>query len=51
MNNNIISVQLLSNIRQLLTHVHQSLLPTVNTAMVQTYWHIGCITIKHEQQC
>lgn len=50
MSNNIISVQLLSDIRQLLTHARQTVVQTVNTAMVQTYWHIGRIIIEHEQQ-
>ena len=50
MSDNIISVQLLSDIRQLLTHARQTLVQTVNTAMVQTYWHVGRIIIEHEQQ-
>ena len=50
MNNNIISVQLLSDIRQLLTHARQSLVHTVNIATVQTYGHIGRSIIEHEQQ-
>lgn len=46
----IISTQLLSDIRQLLTHARQTLAQTVNTAMVQTYWHVGRLIIEHEQQ-
>lgn len=50
MSDNIISVQLLSDIRQLLTRTRQTLVQTVNTAMVQTYWHVGRIIVEHEQQ-
>ena len=50
MSDNIISVQLLSDIRQLLTRARQTLVQTVNTAMVQTYWHVGRIIVEHEQQ-
>ena len=50
MSDNIISVQLLSDIRQLLTRTCQTLVQTVNTAMVQTYWHVGRIIVEHEQQ-
>lgn len=50
MSDNIISAQLLSDIRQLLTRTCQTLVQTVNTAMVQTYWHVGHIIVEHEQQ-
>lgn len=50
MSDNIISAQLLSDIRQLLTRTRQTLVQTVNTAMVQTYWHVGHIIVEHEQQ-
>ncbi len=46
----IISTQLLSDIRQLLTHARQTLVQTVNTAMVQTYWHVGRLIVEYEQQ-
>jgi hypothetical protein len=31
-------------------HARQTLVQAVNTAMVQTYWHVGRIVIEHEQQ-
>ena len=46
----IISTQLLSDIRELLTHSRQALVNTVNTAMVQTYWHVGRLIVEHEQK-
>jgi predicted nuclease of restriction endonuclease-like (RecB) superfamily len=46
----ILSTQLLNNIRQLLSHARQTLTQTVNTAMVQTYWHVGRLIVEHEQQ-
>lgn len=46
----IISTQLLNDIRELLTHARQTLVQTVNTAMVQTYWHVGRLIVEHEQK-
>jgi predicted nuclease of restriction endonuclease-like (RecB) superfamily len=41
---------LLSDIRQLLVTARQNLVQTVNSAMVQTYWHIGRLIVEHDQQ-
>jgi predicted nuclease of restriction endonuclease-like (RecB) superfamily len=50
MMSNLISTQLLDNIRQLLTSTRQTLAQTINHAMVQTYWHIGRLIVEDEQQ-
>ena len=42
--------ELLNNIRQLLAESRQTLQQTVNTVMVQTYWHIGRLIVEDEQQ-
>ncbi len=47
---NLISTQLLDNIRQLLTNTRQTLAQTINRAMVQTYWHMGRLIVEDEQQ-
>ena len=41
--------ELLTNIRLLLTQARHSLVQTVNTVMVQTYWQIGRLIVEHEQ--
>jgi predicted nuclease of restriction endonuclease-like (RecB) superfamily len=46
----IISTQLLTGVRQLLNTARQTLTQTVNTAMVQTYWHVGRLIVEHEQK-
>ncbi len=47
---NLISAQLLDNIRQLLTSSRQTLAQTINHAMVQIYWHMGRLIVEDEQQ-
>ena len=39
----------LADIRVLLNHARNNVAQTVNSAMVQTYWHIGRIIVEHEQ--
>ena len=46
----LIATALLDDIRHLLTGVRQTLVQTVNTAMVQTYWQVGRLIVEHEQQ-
>lgn len=41
---------LLADIRQLLTNGRQQVMQALNSAMVQTYWHIGQIIVKDEQK-
>lgn len=45
-----LSTTLLADIRQLLTQARQTLVQSVNAAMVQTYWQIGRLIVEHEQQ-
>lgn len=45
-----ISVSLLHDIRLLLTQARQTLVQSVNSTMVQTYWQIGRLIIEDEQQ-
>lgn len=42
--------QLLSDIRQLLASSRDALVQTVNSAMVQTYWHVGRLIVEDEQK-
>ncbi|MFC1234419.1 YhcG family protein [Vibrio sp. F74] len=42
--------KLLSNVRELLNQGHKQVVTAVNSAMVQTYWHIGRLIIEDEQQ-
>jgi predicted nuclease of restriction endonuclease-like (RecB) superfamily len=44
------SQTLLDNVRTLLDQSRQQLRQTVNTTMVQTYWHIGRLILEDEQQ-
>ena len=46
---NIVDKSLLNNIKNLLESSRQQLQQTVNTAMVQTYWHIGRLIVEEEQ--
>ncbi len=46
---NIVDKSLLNNIRNLLESSRQQLQQTVNTTMVQTYWHIGRLIVEEEQ--
>ncbi|TAN78464.1 MAG: DUF1016 family protein [Gallionella sp.] len=41
--------ELLADIRLLLNHAQRNVAQAVNSAMVQTYWHIGRTIIEHEQ--
>jgi len=41
--------KIIEDIRNLLVSSRQNLQQTVNTAMVQTYWHIGRIIVEDEQ--
>lgn len=45
-----LSNTLLADIRQLLTQARQTLVQSVNSVMVQTYWQIGRLIVEHEQQ-
>jgi predicted nuclease of restriction endonuclease-like (RecB) superfamily len=46
----LLSPQLLNDIRQLLEQSRDALVQTVNSAMVQTYWHIGRLIVEDEQK-
>lgn len=46
----LIATALLDDIRHLLTYARQTLVQTVNSAMVQTYWQVGRLIVEHEQQ-
>ena len=46
---NIVDKSLLNNIKILLESSRQQLQQTVNTAMMQTYWHIGRLIVEEEQ--
>jgi predicted nuclease of restriction endonuclease-like (RecB) superfamily len=50
MNNPACPDSLFQQISQLVQQARQQLQRSVNTAMVQTYWHIGRLIIEHEQQ-
>lgn len=47
---NLVKPELLTNIRNLLIESRGKLQQTVNTVMVQTYWHIGRMILEEEQQ-
>ncbi|MCK9246575.1 MAG: PDDEXK nuclease domain-containing protein [Anaerolineaceae bacterium] len=38
------------SIRELVQQAHQQVQRQINSAMVQTYWHIGRLIVEHEQQ-
>jgi predicted nuclease of restriction endonuclease-like (RecB) superfamily len=42
--------QLLSDIRQIIEQARQKVYQTVNSEMVQAYWHIGRLVVEDEQQ-
>jgi predicted nuclease of restriction endonuclease-like (RecB) superfamily len=42
--------QLLSDIRQIIEQARQRIYQTVNSEMVQAYWHIGRLIVEDEQQ-
>ena len=46
----LMNARLLEDIRQLLTNARLSVVQAVNSAMVQTYWHIGRLIVEDEQQ-
>ena len=46
----LLSMQLLHNIRDVLTHARQHLQYAVNQTMVQTYWQVGRLIVEEEQQ-
>lgn len=46
---NIVDKSLLNNIKNLLESSRQQLQQTVNTTMVQTYWHISRLIVEEEQ--
>ena len=46
----LLRVQLLHNIRDVLTHARQHLQYAVNQTMVQAYWQVGRLIIEEEQQ-
>ncbi len=41
---------LLTGIRSVISEARTRIQQTVNTAMVQTYWQIGCLIVEHEQK-
>jgi predicted nuclease of restriction endonuclease-like (RecB) superfamily len=47
---NLISPELLNNIRNILIASRQQINKTVNSTMVQTYWQIGKLIVEDEQQ-
>ena len=46
----LLSPQLLNDIRQLLASSRAGLVQTVNSAMAQTYWHVGRLIVEDEQK-
>ena len=46
----LLSMQLLHNIRDVLTHARQHLQYAVNQTMVQAYWQVGRLIVEEEQQ-
>lgn len=46
----LITTQLLSDIRQIIEKARVQVQHTVNTAMVKAYWHIGRLIVEHEQR-
>ena len=50
MQNPLIHADLIQNIRQILEKSRQYVHQTVNSTMVQTYWHIGRLIVEDEQQ-
>ena len=48
--NNLSNNALYANIREILTSARQQICTTVNSTMVQAYWHIGQLIVEDEQQ-
>jgi hypothetical protein len=44
-----ISATLLADIRFLLSQTRRNVAQSINSAMVQTYWHVGRVIVEHEQ--
>lgn len=44
------SPRLVAEIRELIATARQQVVQTVNSTMVQTYWHIGRLIVEEEQQ-
>jgi hypothetical protein len=44
-----VPIALLSDIRLLLEQARCNVVQAINSAMVQTYWHIGRVIVEHEQ--
>ena len=47
---NIVATQLLCDISKILIASRTSIAHKINTAMVQTYWHIGRLIVEYEQK-
>ena len=47
---NTIQSQLLLDISQVLITARQSIVQTVNNAIVQAYWHVGRLIVEYEQK-
>ncbi|MDW7746836.1 PDDEXK nuclease domain-containing protein [Halomonas sp.] len=45
-----VSAQLVADIRQLVETARREVVQAVNSKMVQTYWHIGCLIVEDEQR-
>lgn len=41
--------KLLDNIREVITHTRGTVYTAINSAMVQSYWEIGCLIVEEEQ--
>jgi len=50
MGNEILDTKIIQDIRDILLSSRANLTQTVNTTMVQTYWHIGKIIVEDEQK-
>jgi len=50
MGNEILDTKIIQDIRDILLSSRTNLAQTVNTTMVQTYWHIGKIIVEDEQK-
>lgn len=46
----IVQSQLLLDISQILIAARQTIVQTINNAMVQAYWHVGRLIVEHEQK-
>ncbi|MCG7537018.1 PDDEXK nuclease domain-containing protein [Pseudoalteromonas sp. OOF1S-7] len=50
MSSELSSASLLNDIKQIVEQARGQVKQTVNAAMVQAYWQIGCLIVEHEQQ-